>query len=73
MIVTDIFSAREKDPGTVSGKSMAALFSENGLNALHMSDFDEIAQKIRTLAKQGDIVITLGAGDVNQIIAKIIS
>lgn len=73
VIVTDIFSAREKDPGTVSGKSMAALFSEYGLNALHMSDFDEIAQKIRTLAKQGDIVITLGAGDVNQIIAKIIS
>lgn len=72
VIVTDIFSAREKDPGTISGDSMAKLFFENGINAIHISDFDDIAQLLRTKANKGDIIITLGAGDVNKIIPKVL-
>ena len=72
VVVTDIFSAREKDPGTISGKSIAELFVKNGINAIHLSDFSEIASLMRQKANRGDIVITIGAGDVNKIIPEII-
>ena len=72
VIVTDIYSAREKDPGTISGASMAERFTENGVDAVHISDFDKIADFIRENVSPGDIVITLGAGDINEVIQKII-
>ena len=72
VVVTDIFSARVKDPGTISGKSIAELFVKNGINAIHLSDFSEISSLMRQKANRGDIVITIGAGDVNKIIPEII-
>lgn len=73
VIVTDIFAAREKDPGTISGLSMAQTFIDKGINAQYISAFDKIAETIRSQVKEGDIVITLGAGDVNKVIPEIIS
>ncbi|MBR3934474.1 MAG: UDP-N-acetylmuramate--L-alanine ligase [Clostridia bacterium] len=72
VVVTDIFSAREKDPGTISGKSIAEVFVNNGIEAVHISDFSEIASQMRQKAKTGDIIITIGAGDVNKIIPEIL-
>ena len=72
VIVSDIFAAREKDPGTVSGLSMANDFANKGLNATYISNFSEIAKTIRSEVKEGDIVITLGAGDINKVIPEII-
>ncbi|MFR1517428.1 MAG: UDP-N-acetylmuramate--L-alanine ligase [Clostridia bacterium] len=72
VIVTDIYSAREKDPGTISGLSMAEYFTKNGVNAKYISDFDEIADYVKACAADGDIAITLGAGDVNKVIKKIL-
>ncbi len=68
VIVTDIFAAREKDPGTISGFSMAEYFKSQSINSLHISDFDDIAKYIQKNVNKNDIVITLGAGDVNEII-----
>ena len=73
VIVTDIFAAREKDPGTISGLSMAQTFIDKGINAQYISDFGKIAETIRSQVKEGDVVITLGAGDVNKVIPEIIS
>lgn len=72
VIVTEIYSAREKDPGTISGASMAEYFVQNGVNAVHISDFKEIAKAVRASATSNDIVITLGAGNVNQVIDMIL-
>lgn len=72
VVVTDIFPAREKDPGTISGKSMSEYFINKGINAKHISDFCETAALLRYIAKKGDVIITLGAGDVNKIISKLI-
>lgn len=72
IIVTDIFAAREKDPGTISGSSMAEYFKSQDLNATHISSFYDIAKYIKDNVNENDIVITLGAGDVNEII-KLIS
>lgn len=71
VIVTDIYAAREKDPGTVSGQSIAKLFADRALNAKYIGSFEEIASYISSIIKRGDVVITLGAGDVNKILGMI--
>lgn len=72
VIVTDIYSARERDPGTISGSSMAEYFTKCGVNAIYISDFDDIANEIKKTASSEDIVITLGAGNVNHVIDRIL-
>ena len=67
VIVADIYAAREKDPGDISSALLTEQFQKSGVNALYMSDFAGIAAYIRNHAVKGDIVITLGAGDINQI------
>ncbi len=66
--VTDIYAAREPDPGDVSGESVNAYFVEKGINSIYISDFAEIAEKIRENLTENDIVLSLGAGDVNKIV-----
>lgn len=71
--MTEIYSAREKDPGTISGASMTQHFQENGVPAKYIPDFSEIADYLKSCVKPGDLIITLGAGDVNRVIEKIVS
>ena len=52
----------------ISGASMADYFIGHGLSAKYISAFEEIADFIKSCVVPGDIVITLGAGDVNKII-----
>ena len=68
IIVSDIYAARENDPGTVSGKTLTELFVSGGLNARYFGGFDEIAEYVSSVMKDGDVVITLGAGDVNKVL-----
>ena len=60
VIITDIYAAREKDTGLVSAKDLGDAID----SAIYIKDFDEIANYNRTNAKKGDIVITMGAGNV---------
>ena len=60
VIITDIYAAREKDTGLVSAKQLSEAID----NAIYIRDFDEIAVFIKDNAAEGDIVITMGAGNV---------
>lgn len=59
-IVCDIYAAREVDDGTVHSRDIVARM-ENGM---YMPEFDEIKKYILENAKPGDMVITMGAGDI---------
>ena len=63
VIITDIYAAREKDTGLVSSKDLADKIE----NAVYIKDFADIAEKLRGSLKEGDICITMGAGDVFKI------
>lgn len=67
VIVTDIYAAREKDPGDISAENIVQKMHELGNNALYMSSFDTISDYLKQHLVPGDIVITMGAGNVNQI------
>ena len=60
VIVTDIYAAREKDTGLVHARELADAIP----SAKYIADFDEIASYIKNVAQKGDIIITMGAGNV---------
>ena len=68
IIVADIYAAREADPGTVSGKTLTDLFVSKGLNAKYISSFEDIAEYVSGILRSGDIIITLGAGNINKVL-----
>jgi len=68
IVVADIYAAREQDPGDVSGITLAEYFRTQGLNARYISSFEDIAEYVSAIARRKDIVISLGAGDINQVL-----
>ncbi len=60
VIITDIYAAREKDTGIVHAKDLADKID----NAVYIKDFEDISKYIRDNACEGDVVITMGAGNV---------
>jgi UDP-N-acetylmuramate--alanine ligase len=71
IFVADIYAAREPDPGTISGKMMADDFVRAGLPASYEGDFEAIARAVSAELRSGDLIISLGAGDVNKILKMI--
>ena len=67
IIITDIYAAREKDPGDISSNDIVKLIEESGKSALYMKEFTDIADYLKAHATEGDLIITMGAGNVNQI------
>lgn len=67
IILTDIYAARETDYGTVHSKDLVNAISKNGLDALYLSSFQEVVSYLIAHAKEDDIIITMGAGNIFQV------
>ncbi|MGI9659774.1 MAG: UDP-N-acetylmuramate--L-alanine ligase [Gaiellaceae bacterium] len=65
--VTGIYAAREEAQPGVSGKLIVdALTAERpGMEVLYASDVDDAAALVAAVARPGDTVVTLGAGNVD--------
>lgn len=63
VILTDIYAAREKDTGLVSSKDLADKIPDS----LYIPKFEDIAEYIKKAACRGDIIVTMGAGNVVEI------
>ena len=63
IVITDIYAAREADTGIVSAQDLANAIP----NAVYRKTFNEAAEYIKERAQRGDMVITMGAGDVYKI------
>ncbi len=59
-VLADIYAARERDDGSVSSQELA----EEIPGAVYRESFREIADYLRSIAQPGDIILTVGAGDV---------
>ncbi len=66
-LVTDIFAARENDPGDIDSKMLVDGMIEHGIDARLTRTFDEAADEIRRGVRPQDLVITLGCGNINML------
>ncbi len=68
VIVLDIYAASEKPIDGISGEGLSRKIAGKGnLNAVYASSFGDAAEKVTAIARPGDLVLTLGAGNVSQI------
>lgn len=67
LILTDIYAAREKDNGLVNSEMLSDAVKEDGVNCTYMKDFNDILSHLKNELKEGDLLVTMGAGDVYKI------
>lgn len=72
VILAKIYPAREKDLGIISSKDIADKIKlhKNNINNIceYFETFKEITEYVSGKAKDGDIVVTMGAGDIYKVI-----
>lgn len=64
-LVTDICAAREPDPGDLNSGMLVDGMKENGIHAVWTPSFDDTEKYLKENWKPGDLVITMGCGDIN--------
>lgn len=67
VLVADIFAARETDDGTVNSKQLAESIAKHGVVAQYVGNFTSITEYLKQHCHAGDLIMTIGAGDVYQI------
>lgn len=67
VIITDIYAAREIDNGKVSSEMLVERLLKHGVNAKHISKFEDIASYLKRAAKPNDIILTIGAGTITKL------
>lgn len=73
LILTDIYAAREYDDLGVSSEMLAHRIKELGCDVIHMSDFEQIEKHLKNNCNSGDLLITMGAGNVLEIGEKLLT
>lgn len=64
IVLTDIYASRETDPGDISSRDILNLLLKNGKEAYYFPTFDEIQSFLEKNCANGDLLITMGAGDI---------
>lgn len=64
IILADIYAAREADPGDISSRTLQAEIQKSGKEAYYFSSFEEIEKFLQKKCVDGDLLITMGAGNV---------
>ncbi len=67
VILSDIYAAREADTGEVNAAMMADRIAETGKKVFYIKEFERIADFLDKNAEPGDLIITMGAGDIYKV------
>ncbi|MBU6431172.1 UDP-N-acetylmuramate--L-alanine ligase [Patescibacteria group bacterium] len=67
IILADIYAARESNDESINSKILAEEIIKNGGKAVYAESFEKIENFLDGNAKKGDVIITMGAGDVLKI------
>jgi UDP-N-acetylmuramate--alanine ligase len=72
VLVCDIYAAGEKPIPGINSERLAKAIAEHGHGAVrYVRDRAELAADLARMARPGDVVIALGAGDVNKVLAPV--
>lgn len=64
VVFAEIYAAREENPGNISSDNIREIMSENGHEAYFFKTFEEVENFLIHTLKPGDLLITMGAGDI---------
>ena len=67
VVLTDIYAAREKNTIGISSKDLLCELEKTGTECYYFQSFDEIENFLLKNCINGDLLITMGAGDVVKI------
>ncbi|CAM2856898.1 UDP-N-acetylmuramate--L-alanine ligase [Hathewaya histolytica] len=67
LLVADIYAAREKDTGLVHSKNLAQKIKEKNIDTLYMPSFEAMDKYLKDNCTEGDLILTVGAGDINKV------
>ena len=67
VVLADIYAAREQNTYEISSKDILNLLKEKGTDAYYFPTFDEIEKFLLKNCINGDLLITMGAGNVVEI------
>ncbi|TAK21707.1 MAG: UDP-N-acetylmuramate--L-alanine ligase [Myxococcaceae bacterium] len=67
LIVTEVYAAGEKPIEGATGERLAEAIASHGHRGVHFeADKARVVDRLEALVQPGDVVIALGAGDINQ-------
>lgn len=67
VVVTEVYAAGEAPIAGATGERLAEAIRRHGHRAVHFEpDKHKVADRLEALVRPGDVVIALGAGDINQ-------
>jgi len=69
VLVAEIFRARDRDEdvAAVNGGQLADAVCARGGNAIHLAEFGAIAERLSAEIGPGDVVVTMGAGNIDEV------
>ena len=75
VVVTGVYGAREQPIPGVSGRMIVDAVGEihPGRQAAYLAGLDEAAAYVRTQVREGDLVLSLGAGDITTLAQRIMA
>jgi len=66
-VVTDVYAARELPVAGVSGEQVANAATRAGVRTIYEPERDRLGPRVREVIQSGDVVLTLGAGDITRV------
>ena len=73
LIIADIYPSREIDTGYVHAKDLYRALQPRLQEVYYLGDKDAIIAFLDQYISEGDIIIAMGAGDINQLSEKLIA
>lgn len=64
VIITDIYAAGEQPISGITGETIYKVVKRGNSNAIYIKDIDDITSVLDEIKNTGDIIITLGAGNI---------
>lgn len=72
VVLADIYAAREKNTYNISSKDLLQQLEQNGTDSYYFPSFSEIENFLLEKCTDGDLLITMGAGDIVNIGIKLL-
>jgi UDP-N-acetylmuramate--alanine ligase len=72
VVVTDVYPAREQPIPDVTGMMVVEAAREAGADVTWVENRDHLARQLAEMARPGDVVLTLGAGDITLVAGELL-